>query len=88
MNARFYQTRNGQLETGQGVLRRTHRSDISVCIVLLAATRDSNEEEQHPGNANFGPHLEVNAADTRVQAGAPTIGCQRGKIEGKEMKLT
>lgn len=49
----------------------TNWRDVAVGIVLLASTRDGDEEEQNPRNANLGPHFKVDATDTRVQACAP-----------------
>lgn len=48
-------------------MRKTHRCDVPILLVLLAPSRNSQEEDNDPRNANFCPHLQVNGADSRVQ---------------------
>lgn len=46
----------------------THGSNIAIGLVLLASTRNSDEEYDNPRDPDFQPHLEVNRTNTRVQA--------------------
>lgn len=41
--------------------------DIATGFVLFEEARKRNVEQNGPGNADLGPHLEINMADTRVQ---------------------
>lgn len=42
-------------------------SDVSIFLILLASSRDGDEEEEYPGNADFGPHLEVDITNSGVK---------------------
>ena len=48
----------------------THRSDITIRVVLLARTGDGHEEHDNPGNADLEPHLEVDGSESWVQDSA------------------
>ena len=48
-------------------LKETHRSDISILFILLAGTRDREEENNIPRDADLSPHLEVNTSNAGVK---------------------
>ncbi len=47
----------------------THRSHVSVLLILLTCARDRDKEHQDPRDSDLEPHLQVNRTNTRVQAG-------------------
>ena len=46
----------------------TDGCDISILFVLMAPTRNGQEEDNDPRDSDLCPHLEVNRANARVQA--------------------
>ena len=51
----------------------TYRCNTSILLVLLASTADSDQEKKDPRNTDFCPHLQVDAADPRVERSAHPV---------------
>lgn len=49
-------------------IESTYRSNVAIGLVLLASTRDGQEEDNDPWDTDLSPHLEVDGAKTGVQA--------------------
>jgi len=46
---------------------------VAVCFVLLASPRNGEEEDDDPGDANLGPHFQVDVPQARVEHGTHEI---------------
>ena len=55
----------------------TNWSDVSIQFILFTRTRYGHEKDYNPRNANFGPHLKIDRANTGIQ------GCTHENVVDK-----